>query len=142
STATGGHIRGARNEFVLAFCAKVGVCSIIIAELRAVVEGMKLAWALGIHKLAIQSDSKTRISILEKKERPAHQHATLVIEFQELMSRDWEVPLSHVYREVNRVADYLANLSHSFGLGVHFFMYPDIPLAHWLRYDLTGEYIN
>ncbi|CAN1237427.1 hypothetical protein LINGRAPRIM_LOCUS1874 [Linum grandiflorum] len=42
-----------------------------------------------------------------------HQHAALVMQFKELCNRQWEVHLSHIYREANNAADYLANLGHS-----------------------------
>ncbi|CAN0824846.1 hypothetical protein LINGRAPRIM_LOCUS1829 [Linum grandiflorum] len=31
------------------------------------------------------------------------------MQFKELCSRQWEVHFSHIYREANNVADYLAN---------------------------------
>ncbi|CAN1123629.1 Putative ribonuclease H protein At1g65750 [Linum perenne] len=52
--------------------------------------------------------------------------------------RDWEVQLTHVYREANCAADHLANLGHSFVIGMYLFDFPDASLAHWLRYDLIG----
>ncbi|CAN1167001.1 Putative ribonuclease H protein At1g65750 [Linum perenne] len=52
--------------------------------------------------------------------------------------RDWEVQLTHVYREANCAADHLANLGHSFDIGMYLFDFPDVSLAHWLRYDLIG----
>ncbi|CAN1192303.1 Putative ribonuclease H protein At1g65750 [Linum perenne] len=52
--------------------------------------------------------------------------------------RKWEVQLSHVYREANCAADHLANLGHSFSIGMYSFDFPDASLAHWLRYDLIG----
>ncbi|CAN1131448.1 hypothetical protein LINPERHAP2_LOCUS6410 [Linum perenne] len=33
-----------------------GICSITWAELRAIVEGLNLAWSIGIRKLAVQTD--------------------------------------------------------------------------------------
>ncbi|CAN0845830.1 hypothetical protein LINGRAHAP2_LOCUS4218 [Linum grandiflorum] len=72
------------------------------------------------------------ISILAKDSELGHQHAALVLQFKELCSRQWEVTISHIYREVNFPADYLANLGHSFPYGMHFFDSPDRGLSHWL----------
>ncbi|CAN1128018.1 hypothetical protein LINPERPRIM_LOCUS29940, partial [Linum perenne] len=89
TTATGGLNVDERGNFVHAFSANVGTCSITRAELCATVEGMKIVWALGVRKLDIQIDSKTSVSILKKEDKPEHQHAALVFEFQELKRREW-----------------------------------------------------
>ncbi|CAN1146017.1 Putative ribonuclease H protein At1g65750, partial [Linum perenne] len=75
---------------------------------------------------------------LSSDSRSTHQHRALVEEFHNLQLRNWEVSLSHVYREANYAADYLANLGHSFDFGFQTLMYPDSRLAYWLRYDLLG----
>ncbi|CAN1308617.1 Putative ribonuclease H protein At1g65750, partial [Linum perenne] len=61
-----------------------------------------------------------------------------MLKFHELSLREWELSLSHVYREANCAADYLANFGHSFSVGMYLFHSPDASLAHWLRYDLIG----
>ncbi|CAN1165304.1 Putative ribonuclease H protein At1g65750, partial [Linum perenne] len=108
------------------------------AELKAIVEGLKLAWSLGLRKVVVQSDLRVAVSILQKGVGMQHQHKALVAEFVDLTSREWEVQLSHVYREANCAADHLANLGHSFPVGMYLFDFPDASLAHWLRYDLIG----
>ncbi|CAN0836864.1 Putative ribonuclease H protein At1g65750 [Linum grandiflorum] len=85
--------------------------------MRAIVDGLQLAWSLGIRRIKVQSDSMSAISILAKVSELDHQH---------------------IYREANYAADYLANLGHSFSYGLHLFDYPDRDLSHWLHYDLIG----
>ncbi|CAN1795769.1 hypothetical protein LINPERHAP1_LOCUS20714 [Linum perenne] len=87
---------------------------------------MKLAWALGVRKIDIQTDFRAAVSILKKEDRPEHQHAALVFEFQELMRIEWEISISHIYREANCDADFLSNLGHSFGFLVFSFFLPQI----------------
>ncbi|CAN1745399.1 Putative ribonuclease H protein At1g65750 [Linum perenne] len=137
STAIGGLIRNDQGRFVQAFTANLGDCSITRAEMGAIVQEMKLAWDLGVRKLLVQSDSKAAVTILQKEDTN-HQHAILVSEFIELKSRSWEVTINHVFREANCSADYLANLGHTFCLGLHLLLQPDSVLAHWLRFDLFG----
>ncbi|CAN1828606.1 Putative ribonuclease H protein At1g65750, partial [Linum perenne] len=138
ATAIGGIIRDSEGKLVRAFCANVGNCSITRAELRAIVEGLKLAWSLGIKKVAIQTDSAAAVAMLQAGGRPTHRHAALVAEFQAIRARQWEVYIAHIFREANCSADYLANLGHSLWFGVHVFYYPVSSLADWLRYDLVG----
>ncbi|CAN1157991.1 Putative ribonuclease H protein At1g65750 [Linum perenne] len=99
---------------------------------------MKMAWSMGIRKLSIQSDYRVATEILNSASSTAHQHRALVAEFHDLRNRQWEVSLSHVYREANFAADYLANLGHSFSFGFQQILCPDSGLAYWLRYDLLG----
>ncbi|CAN0824500.1 Putative ribonuclease H protein At1g65750, partial [Linum grandiflorum] len=136
--AAGGVIRTATGRFVKAFTSNLESCSITLTEMQAIVNGMQLAWTLGIRRLQVQFDSRTAISILSKDSELRHQHAALVIQFKELCSRQWEVTISHIYRETNFAADYLANLGHFFPYGLHFFDSPDRSLSHWLYYDLIG----
>ncbi|CAN0896272.1 Putative ribonuclease H protein At1g65750 [Linum grandiflorum] len=83
-------------------------------------------------------DSKTVIAILVKDFELDHQHTALVLQFKELCSRQWEVHLSHIYREANYVADYVANLGHCLSYGLHLFDSPDWGFSHWLRYNFIG----
>ncbi|CAN1164628.1 Putative ribonuclease H protein At1g65750, partial [Linum perenne] len=130
--AAGGVIRDEDGRFTTAFAANLGTCSIIRAELRGIVEGMKLAWSKGIRKLRIETDSKAAGDRHNK-------HASLLHQFSELRSRDWQVSVHHIFREANFAADYLANLGQSLQLGVHVLDSPDSVLADWLRFDLVGS---
>ncbi|CAN0826840.1 Putative ribonuclease H protein At1g65750, partial [Linum grandiflorum] len=115
--AVGGVIRNDGGHFVKAFTANLRSCSITRAEMRAIMDGLHLTWTLGIRRIRVQSDSTAAIAIFAKVNALDHQHTTLVMQFKELCSREWEVHLSHIYRETNNVADYLANLGHSFTYG-------------------------
>ncbi|CAN1130915.1 Putative ribonuclease H protein At1g65750 [Linum perenne] len=137
STAIGGLIRDDCSRFVQAFTTNMGNCSITRAELSAIVQGLKLAWSIGIRRLIIQSDSRTAISILHNG-ATNHQHAADDTRFDELIARSWDISIVRVYREANCGADYLANLRHSCSFGLHLLLHPDTSLARWLRYDLTG----
>ncbi|CAN1799592.1 hypothetical protein LINPERHAP1_LOCUS22175, partial [Linum perenne] len=75
-----------------------GNCSITRAKLSSIVQGLKLAWAIGIRRITIQSDSRTAISILQNA-ATNHQHAAVTFEFLELKSKSWDISIEHVYRE-------------------------------------------
>ncbi|CAN0890919.1 Putative ribonuclease H protein At1g65750, partial [Linum grandiflorum] len=115
----GGIIRTNTSCFVKAFAANRGSYSITRAEMRAIVHGLQLAWTLGIRRIGIQSDSRMVIAILTKDSELDYQHVTLVFEFKELCSRQWEVHISHIYRDANNVADYLDNLGHALTYGMY-----------------------
>ncbi|CAN0906439.1 Putative ribonuclease H protein At1g65750 [Linum grandiflorum] len=136
NAAAGGVIRDDRGSLVKAFTMNLGCCSIARAEMRGIVEGLKLAWSLGIRRIRVQSDSAAAIAILSNGSSLDHQYAILVMQYQELCQ--WEVTLHHIYREANCAADYLANLGHSFMFGFHIVNLPNGGLSHWLCYDVIG----
>ncbi|CAN0898128.1 hypothetical protein LINGRAHAP2_LOCUS19536 [Linum grandiflorum] len=45
--------------------------------MRAIVDGLQLAWTLGIRRIQVHSDSMAAISILAKDSELGHQHAAL-----------------------------------------------------------------
>ncbi|CAN1172287.1 Putative ribonuclease H protein At1g65750, partial [Linum perenne] len=139
SSTVGGIIRDDSGNFIAAFSTNLGICSIMRSELRAIVEGMKLAWNKGIRRLRIQTDSKDAVTILSKPYSVNNQHASLIAQLSELSSSDWQVSIHHIYRKANYAADHLANLGHSLDLGVHLFDFPDVSLQYWLRFDLFGS---
>ncbi|CAN1164190.1 hypothetical protein LINPERHAP2_LOCUS25442, partial [Linum perenne] len=57
--------------------------------------------------LAIQTDFVSAIQIICKADKLGHQRTGLVLRFQELFWRDWEVHIEHIYRENNFLADFL-----------------------------------
>ncbi|CAN1137708.1 Putative ribonuclease H protein At1g65750 [Linum perenne] len=136
--AAGGAIRDSQGRCLASFSANLGSCSIMRAELRAAEIGLTTAWGLGLKKVILQMDSFSAVSAIEEQEDTDHQHAILALEFQELKSRSWDISITHVFREANCGADYLANLGHSYCFGLHLFSQPNSSLAYWLRFDLIG----
>ncbi|CAN1139915.1 Putative ribonuclease H protein At1g65750 [Linum perenne] len=136
--AAGGVICDEDGRLISAFAANLGTCSIMRAELRGIVEGMKLAWDKGIRKLRIQTNSKASADMLSDLGSRNNKHTNLLNQFSELLSREWLLSIHHIYREANFAADYLANLGQSLQLGVHVLDSPKSALADWLRFDLVG----
>ncbi|CAN1238868.1 Putative ribonuclease H protein At1g65750 [Linum grandiflorum] len=99
------------SNCVAAFANNLGSCSITRAELNRVVEGMQLAWSMGVRHLEVQVDSQCAIYILSKSVDQTNSHAILVERFMELMALPWIVRLKHVYLEGNHVANAMANPS-------------------------------
>ncbi|CAN1743216.1 Putative ribonuclease H protein At1g65750 [Linum perenne] len=136
--AAGGLIRDELGRCLMAFSYNLGRCSITRAELRGAVHGLSIAWNLGYRRVLVQMDSAAAIAILEAKGEIDHQHAMEVIQYRELLTRDWTVKIKHIYREANKAADSLANRGHSLGLGCHLISGSDRGLGLYLRYDCIG----
>ena len=64
-----------------------------------------------------------------------HPFSTLVAKIQELLARNWEVKVQHVYREANRAVDLLASLGHSLSIDLHVYFKPPLMLLPILSED-------
>ncbi|CAL1356741.1 unnamed protein product [Linum trigynum] len=120
-----------------AFVCNLGACSITDAELKGAAEGLSLAWLMGFKKILLNLDSMTAISIINSGEDD-HRHNLLANHIRELIDREWEVKVPHVYRESNFAADYLACIGHDFPFGTHPVDVSDPKLCSWLSYDVMG----
>ncbi|CAN0859752.1 Putative ribonuclease H protein At1g65750 [Linum grandiflorum] len=70
-------------------------------------------------ELHLQTDSIAATILVQQQDNLDHQHAHLVFQVQELLQRDWEVKIIHIFREGNFLADHLAGQGHSRPLGTH-----------------------
>ncbi|CAN1140620.1 hypothetical protein LINPERPRIM_LOCUS24954 [Linum perenne] len=61
-----------------------------------------------------------------------------VCTIRNLFLRDWIVSLSHVYREVNHAADYLADIGHGFPPGVYLISITDCNFRYFVCRDCMG----
>ncbi|CAN1169061.1 Putative ribonuclease H protein At1g65750 [Linum perenne] len=78
------------------------------------------------------------VLLLKSDDRADQIHATTIQHAQQLLRRDWEVRISHVFRESNHVADHLANRGHSCPIGFHCIELSDPVLSFWLLHDQLG----
>ncbi|CAI0376418.1 unnamed protein product [Linum tenue] len=73
-------------------------------------EGLQLAWNLGLLRIIVEIDSQCAVQLLRNQDAPDHPHAAIIHRFQELLHRDWDVTIHHIYREGNKGADFLATM--------------------------------
>ncbi|CAN1725728.1 Putative ribonuclease H protein At1g65750 [Linum perenne] len=111
--AAGGILRTHQGHPISTFAANLGRCSIMRAELRAAVFGLMIAWDRGYKKVHLQLDSLAAVSAILGNQGEDSRHSRTLGTITELRSRNWEVTISHTFREGNRVADLLAHHGHS-----------------------------
>ncbi|CAI0456412.1 unnamed protein product [Linum tenue] len=136
--AAGGLLRDHLGKCKEAFVCNLGTCSITSAELKGAVTGLRIAWERGYRRVHLNLDSTTAISIIKNHSETDHSHGIIAKEFEFLLNLDWEVIVSHVYREANFAADFLANRGHLVHFGTHPFNVYDPELEHWLLHDMIG----
>ncbi|CAN1833707.1 Putative ribonuclease H protein At1g65750 [Linum perenne] len=125
--AAGGILRNHIGQPIHTFGANLGLCSIMRAELRAAQFGLMIAWDRGFRRIHLQLDSQAAISAIWGGGDEDSRHSRTLISINELLCRDWDVTISHTYREGNTVADLLAHHGHSLDFGLHIdCMYPHV----------------
>ncbi|CAN1179556.1 hypothetical protein LINPERPRIM_LOCUS36606 [Linum perenne] len=78
-----------------------------------------IAWDRGYKKVHLQIDSLAAVTtILENREEDSR-HGRRLDNINELRRRNWEVTISHIFREGNRVANMLAHHDHTLDFGFH-----------------------
>ncbi|CAL1394760.1 unnamed protein product [Linum trigynum] len=137
STAAGGVFRNDEGQFLKAFAVNLGRGSVTHAELAGIVQGLRLAWETGYNRIEVHTDSSTAVKLIQTA-ADHNPHRGLIAAARQLLSLDWQVRITHVFREENFVADYLASEGHSLSLGVHVFENPSPMLRYWLYFDNAG----
>lgn len=65
-------------------------------------------------------------------------HLRIITAIKDLLGRDWEVTISHVLREANHCADWLATHFDSFDLGLHILEEAPHQISSYLTADAIG----
>ncbi|CAA7049841.1 unnamed protein product [Microthlaspi erraticum] len=78
-----------------------------------------MAWEQQVQRLVVEVDSDVVVGFFQSGINDMHILSFLVRLCYIFLRRDWLVRVIHVYREVNRVVDSLANHAFSLPLGFH-----------------------
>lgn len=112
--SVGGVLRNHLGGFIFGFASHIGKCSIVDAELHAILVGIRLIILHGFIKVIIESDSLLSVRFVNVGCSSLHPSYNLVKEIQESLPRDGSVSVVHALREANQVADSFAK----FGLSL------------------------
>ncbi|CAN1140906.1 Putative ribonuclease H protein At1g65750, partial [Linum perenne] len=89
-------------------------------------------------KLNIQVDSQAAVCAINTRQPVDHRHSQTILQLHQLLTRNWTLEVSHVYRERNRVADLLAHHGHSLSLGSHFNFVCSPNIQREITSDIVG----
>jgi ribonuclease HI len=81
-----------------------------MAELWGVFEGLTYARRMGFLHIELNIDSMTVVKVIKTGNGRNPLGLTLVKNIRRLIDLEWEVHISHAYRESNKCADALANI--------------------------------
>ncbi|KAK4258121.1 hypothetical protein QN277_007613 [Acacia crassicarpa] len=109
----GGLLRGSDGEWIAGFARKLGSCSANKAELWGVLTGLQVAKICNLEQIIVECDSVAVVQLLSKLQADgiADSDTTLLTEIYRFLQKFSSVACVHVYREGNKCADSLANLS-------------------------------
>ena len=137
-------IKDSEGRWIRGFSRSVGRATSVIAELWALRDGLKLAVQLGIGCLEVELDAKVIVEMLNNADSANNANikfSSLLSDCRFLIARVTQVRVTHVYREVNRCADFLAKkgcyLREDF---VIFETSPSDELDKVLVFDVNGLY--
>lgn len=136
--SAGGIIRDHKGQWIRGFSHNIGCCSITLAELQGLYQGLLLAWEVGIRWLLMEVDNLCVYDLVVSVNNAPNGYYQLILSIQEMLKRDWNVDLKHIYREANFAADALANYAHSLPLGLYIFSSPPAVINPFVRHDMQG----
>uniref|UniRef100_A0A7C9A6W4 RNase H type-1 domain-containing protein n=1 Tax=Opuntia streptacantha TaxID=393608 RepID=A0A7C9A6W4_OPUST len=113
-SAAGGYIlRDWKGEPLMVGASNYGNTSIIIAESRALRDGLQAALQLGLHQLDIEGDNAVVIGALRREIDVPWQIRTVIEDLQSMLQQIAHSQVMHIYREANMAADWLSKFGHS-----------------------------
>ena len=105
---SGGLIRDNEGRWIRGYSRSIGHMTSVMAELWALRDGLNLAFQLGIRWLEVELDAKVIVEMLNNANSTNIKFSPLVFYYRSLIARFTQVRVAHVYREVNKCADFLA----------------------------------
>ncbi|KAH9736450.1 putative ribonuclease H protein [Citrus sinensis] len=100
--------------------------------------GLILAWDTGIKRLLVEVDSLCVSHMISKQVVVPNAFYALVVAIRKLLSRNWQVSLTHIFREANSAADFKANMAHSVPHGLHLLTSPPVGIYSIILQDMFG----
>lgn len=114
----------------------IGESSVTMAELWGLYQGLNLAWNIGISHLLVEVDSYCVVQMTAKQATVPNAYYPLMVAIREILSRNWQVSITHIYREANSAADFMANMALSVPIGLHSFPNPPVGIYSIISQDI------
>ncbi|KAK4285770.1 hypothetical protein QN277_002420 [Acacia crassicarpa] len=97
----------------------------MLAELWAVLFGLKMCWDLGERRVSLESDAEEVVALLTTDSQPSHPDEDVIQEIKGMIGRSWEVEVEvqvrWILRDANKAADYVAKQAFDVWPGIHYF---------------------
>ena len=124
------------------FARRIGNTSSYLAELWVLRDGLQLCLEMHAQFVVIKVDAKAIVESLNSPTFSSSSVSPLMDECKHMANRLPQVMFSHIFREANRCADFLASLGTLLENDFIIFTSPPVDLIHFLEADANGVYIN
>ncbi|MCH81217.1 F-box/LRR-repeat protein [Trifolium medium] len=94
-------IRESQGKWLGGFAKCVGLCSVFVAELWGVLEGLRCVRRLGFSNVEVNIDSTLVVQVMKERRVTSSQGYALAKQIWKLLDSDWVIEISHTYREAN-----------------------------------------
>lgn len=101
-------IKDSTGNWIMGFALRLDDMGSLSAKLWSILKGLELAWERKYRQLVVESDAREAIDLIKRSRETSHPLDSLIRKTRHLVNREWEVVLSHTYREGNKVANHLA----------------------------------
>lgn len=137
-SSVGSLIGDHNGRWVKGFGMNIGSCSVVMAELWGLFQGLIIAWQLGIRWHQVEVDSLCAYQMVANSSFLNFEFSPLI--WWELIKRDWTVRINHIYREANYAANHMANITISLASALHMFPSPPKSIKPLLFHDMYGVF--
>nr|GMC97865.1 putative RNA-directed DNA polymerase [Ipomoea batatas] len=137
----GGVFRDDKGNWIEGFIANLGIFSSEEAEAWAVLKGLKIAWERGFRKVMVETDANNIVEALNMPNSGSNYRgllANIIQDCKQWLMKPWDITVTHIFREQNRVADVLAKRALSYDLGLLIFHQPVPEVVLSLEEDVLG----
>ncbi|KAL4331797.1 hypothetical protein GQ457_07G021730 [Hibiscus cannabinus] len=132
----GGLIRDDGGAWIVGFSKRIGICLILEAELWGIYEGLLAAWSIGSQYLLVESECLEAINLI-KNRSTSDGVLSMIHSISALLNRSWCVRFSHIVRDGNHAADWMAKLASSDDLFCHRYLSPPVSISLLLQQDVA-----
>ncbi|KAK4271783.1 hypothetical protein QN277_020424 [Acacia crassicarpa] len=135
-------MRDASGSLMHGFMFRAGEpADCMLAELWAVLFGLKMCWDCGERRVCMESDAEMVVSLINNPIPTSHPDVDVIREIKAMLGRNWEVQLRWIPREANMAADYVAKQAFDAWPGLHQFHTAFADLATILEKDI-GDVVS
>nr|KYP63514.1 Putative ribonuclease H protein At1g65750 family [Cajanus cajan] len=135
----GGLIRDVSGHWLAGFSGNSSHGDPSLAELLAILEGLKIAWHLGFKTVQCMIDSMDIVqSLLHRDQAYLHSHASYLFDIFSLVDKPWTVNFLWIDRDSNCSADALAKLGALSSPVFEYWTSPPPSVLKWLLLDVVS----
>ncbi|XP_075092125.1 uncharacterized protein LOC142172415 [Nicotiana tabacum] len=127
-SSLGFYVRDDEGDMVYARAVDLGVTTNVVAEAKAILQGLEYSVEHDLHPLILETDSLVMKKAIEGEWDPPWVIAQGVKKTIE-MKDNFNVIFQHVFREGNSLADFIANIVFSFAGTFEFHSFSELPSA-------------